>query len=198
MDLKKAFDTVDHQILIQKLAHYGIRSSELIWFKSYLSNRSQFTRVNGVDSKVQNIGIGVPQGSCLGPLLFLLYINDLPKTINNANVCMYADDTSLSYQNHSMRQLNRVLNQDLKALHNWLRGNKLSLNVAKTQSMVISTKQKLAVLKSQTEQLNLHLHDKDLDGVQSIKYLGIHIDNTLDWKNIFKKFQKAFAISWAD
>ena len=165
VDLKTAFDTVDHQILIQKLAHYGIRSSELIWFKSYLSNRSQFTRVNGVDSKVQNIGIGVPQGSCLGPLLFLLYINDLPKTINNANVYMYADDTSLSYQNHSMRQLNRVLNQDLKALHKWLRGNKLSLNVAKTQSMVISTEQKLAVLKSQTEQLNLHLHDKDLDGV---------------------------------
>ena len=70
VDLKKAFDTVDHQVLIQQLAHYGIRSSELIWFKSYLSNRSQFTRVSGVDSKVQNIGIGVPQGSCLGPLLF--------------------------------------------------------------------------------------------------------------------------------
>ena len=70
MDLKKAFDTVDHQILIQKLAHYGIRSSELIWFKSYLSNGSQFTRVNGVGSKVQIIGIGAPQGSCLGPLLF--------------------------------------------------------------------------------------------------------------------------------
>ena len=115
--LKKAFGIVDHQILIQKLAHYGVRSSELIWFKSYLSNRSQFTRVNGVDSKVQNIGIGVPQGSCLGPLLFLLYINDLPKTVNNANVYMYADDTNLSYQNHSMHQLNRVLNQDLKALH---------------------------------------------------------------------------------
>ena len=84
VDSKKAFDTVNHQIRIQKLGNYGIRSSELVWFKSYLSNRSQFTRVNRVDSKVQNVGIGVPQGSCLGPLLFLLYINDLPKTINNA------------------------------------------------------------------------------------------------------------------
>ena len=93
VDLKKAFDTVDHKILVQKLAHYGIHSSELMWFKSYLSNRSQFTRVNGVDSKVQNIDIGVPQGSCLGPLLFLLYINDLPKITNNAKVYMYADDT---------------------------------------------------------------------------------------------------------
>ena len=82
---------------------------------------------------------------------------------------MYAADTSLSYQNYSIHQLNRTLNQDLKALDKWLRGNKLSLNVAKTQSMVISTKQKLAVLKSRTEQLNLHIHDNDLDGVQSIK-----------------------------
>ena len=106
---------------------------------------------------------------------------------------MYADDTSLSYQNHSIHRLNRTLNQDLKALDKWLRGNKLSLNVAKTQSMVISTKQKLAVLKSRTGQLNLYIHDNDLDGVQSIKYLGVHIDNTLDWKkNILKKFQKRF------
>ena len=195
VDLKKAFDTVDHQILIQKLAHYGIRSSELVWFKSYLSNRSQFTRVNGVDSKVQNIGIGVPQGSCLGPLLFLLYINDLPKAIKNANVYMYADDTSLSYQNYSIHQLNRTLNQDLKALDKWLRGNKLSLNVAKTQSMVISTKQKLAALKSRTEQLNLHIHDNDLDGVQSIKYLGVHIDNTLDWKKHTQEVSKKISRS---
>ena len=195
MDLKKPFDTVDHQVLIQKLAHYVIRSSELIWFKSYLSNSSQFTRVNGLGSKVQNIGIGVPQGSCLGLLLFLLYINDLPKTINNDNVYMYADDTSLSCQNHSMRQLNRVLNQDLKALHKRLRGNKLSLNVAKTQSMVISTKQKLAVLKSQAEQLNLHIHDKDLDGVQSIRYLGVHIDSTLDWKKHIQEVSKKISRS---
>ena len=130
-DLKKAFDTVDHKILVQKLAHYGIHSSELMWFKSYLSNRSQFTRVNCVDSKVQNIDIGVPQGSCLGPLLFLLYINDLPKITNNAKVYMYADDTSLSLQNHSMSQLNRALNQDLLALDKWLRGNKLLLTLLK-------------------------------------------------------------------
>ena len=190
IDLKKAFDTVDHQILIHKLAYYGNRSSELVWFKSCLSSRSQFTRVNGVDSKVQNIGIGVPQGSCLGHLLFLLYINDRPKVINNAKVCMYADGTSLSSQNHSLYQLNRALNQDLKALDKWLRGNKLSLTVAKTHSMVIATKQKLAVLKSPTEHLNLYIHDKDLDGVQSIRHLGVHIDNTLDWKKHIQEVSK--------
>ena len=195
VDLKKAFDTVDHKILVQKLAHYGIHSSELMWFKSYLSNRSQFTRVNGVDSKVQNIDIGVPQGSCLGPLLFLLYINDLPKITNNAKVYMYADDTSLSLQNHSMSQLNRALNQDLLALDKWLRGNKLSLNVAKTHSMVISTKRKLAILKNQAEQLHLHIRHNDLDVVQCTKYLGVHIDNTLDWKNHIQEVSKKISRS---
>ena len=168
VDLKKAFDTVDHEILVQKLAHYGIQSSELEWFKSYLSNRSQFTRVNGVDSKVQNIDIGVPQGSCLGPLLFLLYVNDLPKIIDNAKVYMYADETSLSHQNHNISQLNRDLNRDLEALDKWLRGNKLSLNVAKTQSMVISTKQKL---KSQTDKLNLHIRQKVLTMFNALSIL---------------------------
>ena len=108
---------------------------------------------------------------------------------------MYADDTSLIYQNHSIHQLNRTLNQDLKALDKWLRGNKLSLNVAKAQSMVISTKQKLAVLKSRTEQLNLHIHDNDPDGVQSIKYLGVHIDNTLDWKKHTQEISKKISRS---
>ena len=108
---------------------------------------------------------------------------------------MYADDTSLSYQNHSIHQLNRTLNQDLKALNKWLRGNKISLNVAKMQSTVISTKQKLAVLKSQTEQLNLHIRDSYLDGVQSIKYLGVHIDNTLGWKKHTQEVSKKISRS---
>ena len=118
------------------------------------------------------------------------YINDLPQAINNANFSMYVEGTSLSYQIHSIHQLNRALNQDLKALDKWLRGNKLSLNVAKPQSVVISIKQKLAALNSQTEQSNLHIHDKDLDGVQSIKYLGVHIDNTLDWKKHTQEVSK--------
>ena len=88
VDLKNAFDTVDHDILLQKLVLYGMQDHELEWFKSYLSNRSQFTRVNGIDSEVKNIYLGVPQGSCLGPLLFLIYINDLPKFVKNASVCM--------------------------------------------------------------------------------------------------------------
>ena len=95
IDLKKAFDTVDHDILCKKLKLYGVYQLELSWLGSYLSNRKQFCRVNGVDSNVGEIEVGVPLGSCLGPLLFLNYINDLPQTVQASSVTMYADDTSL-------------------------------------------------------------------------------------------------------
>ena len=94
IDLKKDFDTVDHEILCQKLVHYGIQQRELAWFR-YLCNRKQFCRVNGISSKTECIGVGVPQGSCLGPLLFLIHINDLPQAVQNSAVSMYADTTSL-------------------------------------------------------------------------------------------------------
>ena len=102
IDLKKSFDTVDHDILCKKLDAYGVQQRELSWFRSYLSNRNQFCRVNGVDSNVGEIEIGVPQGSCLGPLLFLIYINDLPQAVQDSSVTMYADDTSLCYQPHDL------------------------------------------------------------------------------------------------
>ena len=142
IDLKKAFDTVDHDILCEKVGHYGIQQRELSWFRSYLSNRKQFCRVSGVDSNVGEKEVGVPQGSCLGPLLFLIYINDLPQTVQHSSVTMYADDTSLCNQSRDLTQLNEAINSDLKKLETWLQGNKLSLNVAKTHSMLTSTKQK--------------------------------------------------------
>ena len=114
IDLKKAFDTVDHEILCQKLVHYGVQQRELAWFRSYLCNRKQFCRVNGVSSKIEDIDVGVPQGSCLGPLLFLIYINDLPQAVQNSAVSMYADDTSLCYQSSDINALNEAINKDLK------------------------------------------------------------------------------------
>ena len=110
---------------------------ELSWFKSYLNSRKQFCRVNGVASDIGDIEVGVPQGSCLGPLLFLIYINDLSEAIHDSTVSMYADDTSLCYQAYDMTRLNEVINNDLGQLDTWLQGNKLSLNVAKTHSMLI-------------------------------------------------------------
>ena len=141
VDLKKAFDTVDHNILLQKLNHYGVQEQlDLKWFESYLSNRKQFTRIDGVDSSIQKINIGVPQGSCLGPLLFLVYINDLSYSVKYAKVSIYAAYTSLALQSENISQLTAALNDDLRNLHLWLKGKKVSLNVAKTQSLLISTR----------------------------------------------------------
>ena len=121
IDLKKAFDTVDHGISCRKLEHYGILDCELAWFQSYLLNRKQFCRVNGVDSFLVNIDIGIQRGSCIGPPLFLIYINDLPQTVQHSHVHMYADDTSIYHQSHNLAQLNEDINSDLKQLGTWLK-----------------------------------------------------------------------------
>ena len=112
--------------------HCNIRNRELTWFESYLPNRKQFCRVGGIDSEIDHIEVGVPQGSCLGPLLFLIYIIDLPSSVQSSTVSMYADDTSLCYKSKDLTQLNMAINDDLRKLETWLKGNKISLNVAKT------------------------------------------------------------------
>ena len=109
---------------------------------SYLAGRKQFCRVNGTDSQVNAVKIGVPLGSCHGPLLFLVYSNDLPKVVENCAVAMYADDKGVYYHGASLAQLNDTINKDLESLDNWLKGNKLSLNVVKTISMNILSRQK--------------------------------------------------------
>ena len=130
-----------------------------------LCNRTQFTRINGYDSNVQRVTLGVPQGSCLGPLLFYIYINDLPNAINNSNVYTHADDTCISLQTDSIPDINEAFNMDLEAFYAWRNGNRLSLNLAKTQSMTIATKHKRAALENQKEQLHLQIHNETLEVV---------------------------------
>ena len=154
-------DTVNHDILCQKLSYYCIQQRELLWFQSYLSNREQFYRVNGIDSEINSINISVPQGSCLGPLLFIIYSNDLPQTVLDSNVSMYADDTSLSYQSLDINKLNEVSNNDLEKLQKWLIGNKLSFNAMNTQSMLISTMQKHTISRNQDLKLSLKIRDHE-------------------------------------
>ena len=127
LDLKKAFDCVDHSILLRKLELYGIKGVELNWFKSYLSNRIQRCKIGQTISQPQKIRSGVPQGSNLGPLLFLLYINDLPNCLKYTKANMFADDTNLTTASLNKEELQQRLNFDLELMHNWLLANKLTL-----------------------------------------------------------------------
>ena len=129
--LTKVFDTVDHKILLAKLNHYGIRVVSNDWFKSYLSNCNQYGSINGYESGLAALNYGVPQGSVLGPLLFLLYINDLNQAIKVCKVHHFADDTNLLCLRNSIKKLNKLVNADLKHLANWLNANKISLNIKK-------------------------------------------------------------------
>ena len=130
VDLEKAFDTVNHQILLAKLKHIGIDSTSHKWLTSYLSNRSQCVSVNGSSSPFSKINCGVPQGSILGPLLFSLYINDMHKAIANSTVYHFADDTNLLYSNKDPKEIMKIMNYDLQSLFKWLCANKLFLTLS--------------------------------------------------------------------
>ena len=141
IELRSAFGTVDHLLLFRKLERYRVCNDELRWFVSYLSGRKQFCRVNGQDSQRNAVDIGAPQGSCLSPILFLVYINDLRIVIENCNVAMYANDTGHYLRGASLAQLYETISKDLESNDHWLKGNKLSLNIVKTVSMNILIRQ---------------------------------------------------------
>ena len=136
VDLEKAVDTVNHKILLSKLDHYGIRGVANLWFASYLSDRYQAVELNGATSSRQSITCGVPQGSILGPLLFLIYITDMHLSVLSSTVFHFADDTNLMCSGKTFRKLKKVLNKDLALLYDWLCANRLSINTGKTEFIV--------------------------------------------------------------
>ena len=142
LDFSKAFDTVDHKILLDKLDHYGIRGCALFWFRIYLSHRFQYVTYSGSQSSQQLIKCGVPQGSILGPLLFLVYINDLCIVCKITEPVLFADDTNLFSSGSNASSLQDGVNNDLAIIAEWLKVNKLSLNIKKTNFMCFSAKNK--------------------------------------------------------
>ena len=142
LDLKKAFETVDHNILIHKLHHLGISNNNLNFFKDYLCNRLQYVNFNGHESKPLSIRYSVPQGSNLGPILFIIYVNDLKNSINKLNNILFADDTCLFASGSNLNVLIDVINRKLVSVNNWLKANKLSLNVEKISYIIFARKEK--------------------------------------------------------
>ena len=177
IDMRKAFDTVNHTLLLNKLNDLGINGKERAWFTSYLTDRRQLVMYNGTLSEPQAVVSGVPQGSILGPVLFTIYINDLPSHIQTAQVLLYADDTVIFHSSADTKELKRVLQQDLNYLQIWARENRLSIHPIKTEAVLFGTHQRIAV----NNELNLVLGNACVKRVQHYKYLGITLDANLNF-----------------
>ena len=183
IDLKKAFDTVDHSILLRKLNHYGVRGIINSWFSSYLSKRSQSTQIGSTVSDKEEIVCGVPQGSVLGPLLFLIYVNDIYRCSQIFDFYLFADDTNLLYSNKDLKDLETVVHEELIKVGDWLDANKLSLNTSKSNVVIFHPYQHKPDCTIQLEIYNNDLKESvPLEQKTFVKYLGILTDNNLSWK----------------
>ena len=175
LDFRKTFDTISHDILLDKLQVYGVRGPPLQLIKSYLSNRKQFVSVNQVNSEVRPVNIGLPQGSCLAPFLFLVYINDLPNASQLLQFTIFADDTTISISNDSYPQLVSDLNLELNRVTEWTTSNRLTVNASKTNAIVFTNRNIPDI------DQHIMLGSAPLNVLDDCRYLGVHIDSKLDF-----------------
>ena len=171
---------ISHSILLDKMAHYGLRGIVLDWFKNYLTNRKQFVEYNNHASATKQLSSGMPQGSILGPLGFIIYVNDIPNAVPDLSLILYADDTSAFTSHENIQTLNNTINTGLTQLNTWFNTNKLSLNHKKTNYMLFGTRYKT---KQCNNNFKVSLDDKEIDHVNAFKFLGVSVDQNLTWKN---------------
>ena len=189
VDLSKAFDTVNHKILLKKLTCFGIKGIYLNWFKSYLNNRKQFISYDKKETAMLNLMCGVPQGSILGPLLFLLYVNDIQHASTILEPIMFADDTNLFISHKNITTLFSTMNKELTKIQEWFNANKLSLNISKTKysffhPLAWSDRIPLTLPK-------LEINANTIKREYTMKFLGILLDENISWKaHIDTKSQK--------
>jgi len=195
LDLSKAFDSLNHSILLHKLFHYGVRGIAYAWFDSYLTNRYQYVSINGTESSLALIHSGVPQGSILGPLLFNIFINDFVNCSTILKFILFADDTTILHSHSDINELSRVVNYELSFVYDWITCNNLRINLSKTNFIIFGPK-----IRTNTINIHLKISDNVLLRVDSAKFLGVIISSNLSWYehicNISKKNSKNIGIMY--
>ena len=176
IDLKRAFETIDRKLLLDKLINIGMEGKEWEWFRSYLTDRKQQTRIGSVVSKATSIDLGLPQGAILSPILFIIYINDIKNCLKYCKIRLFADDALITVGESNMKTAMYKIQHDLDNLYKWLCENKLKLNTNKTKYMIMTNQ-------TITDEETLKIDGEELEKVNEFKYLGCILDNRLNFNN---------------